>query len=65
MRRRFYSIILIVLLGFVFSPFAIVEGQFKESPESHLEFGLNTYRDGFLEPAIDAFRAYLKGVGEG
>ena len=42
-----------------------VEGQFKESPQSHFEFGLNTYQDGFLEPAIDAFRAYLKGIGKG
>ena len=65
MRRRFYFLTLFVLLGFVFSPFATVEGQFKESPQSHLEFGLNTYRDGFLEPAIDAFRAYLKGIGKG
>lgn len=63
MRRSLLMIAAFTLAGAVFWPFYAAQAQFKETPESHLEFGLNTYKDGFYEPAIDAFRAYLKGAG--
>ena len=63
MRRSLLIIAALILAGSALAPLSLVRAQFKETPQSHLEFGLNTYRDGFYEPAIDAFRAYLKGAG--
>ncbi len=65
MRRSFLTIAALVLAGAALAPISAVRAQFRETPQSHLEFGLNTYRDGFYEPAIDAFRAYLKAAGNG
>ena len=63
MRRSLLIIAVCILAGSTIAPTSSVRAQFKETPQSHLEFGLNTYRDGFYEPAIDAFRAYLKAAG--
>ena len=63
MRRSLLTIAAFVLAGSVFTPIPPAQAQFKETPQSRLEFGLNTFRDGFYEPAIDAFRAYLKAAG--
>ena len=63
MRRSLIVIAALILAGSVLGPFSAARGQFRETPKSHLEFGLNTFRDGFFEPAIDAFRAYLKAAG--
>ena len=64
MRRSLPVIAALTLAGAVFWPFCAARAQFEETPQSHLEFGLNTYRDGFYEPAVDAFRAYLKAAGK-
>ncbi len=64
MRRSLIVIAALILAGSVLGPFSAARGQFRETPQSHLEFGLNTFRDGFFEPAIDAFKAYLKAVGK-
>ena len=63
MRRSLLVIAALVLAGSALAPTAPARAQFQETPQSHLEFGLNTFRDGFYEPAIDAFRAYLKAAG--
>ncbi len=63
MRRSLFIIAAFFLAGSVLAPITPARAQFKETPQSHLEFGLNTYRDGFYEPAIDAFRDYLKAAG--
>ena len=63
MRRSLLVIAAFVLAGSALAPTTPVRAQFQETPQSHLEFGLNTYRDGFYEPAIDAFRAFLKAAG--
>ena len=63
MRRSLLVIAVFILAGSALAPISLVRAQFEETPQSHLEFGLNTYRDGFYEPAIDAFRAYLKAAG--
>ncbi len=65
MRRSLLIIAALVLAGSALAPVSAVQAQFKETPQSHLQFGLNTYKDGFYEPAIDAFRAYLKEAGDG
>lgn len=64
MRRSLLVIAALVLAGSALAPVSAVRAQFKETPQSHLEFGLNTFQDGFYEPAIDAFRAYLKAAGD-
>ena len=63
MRRSLFIIAALVLVWSALAPTTPARAQFRETPQSHLEFGLNTYRDGFYEPAIDAFRAYLKAAG--
>jgi len=63
MRRSLLIITAFILAGAVLAPVSPARAQFKETPQSHLEFGLNTFRDGFYEPSIDAFRAYLKTAG--
>ncbi|MDE0331567.1 MAG: tetratricopeptide repeat protein [Nitrospinae bacterium] len=63
MRRSLLVIAALVLAGSALAPTSPARAQFKETPQSHLEFGLNTFRDGFYDPAIDAFRAYLKAAG--
>ncbi len=63
MRHSIFSVVAFVLLGFVFLPFPLAQGQLSVRAQAHLEFGLKAYRDEFFEPAIDSFRAYLKRAG--
>ena len=63
MRPSLLIIAVCILAGSALAPVSLVRAQFTETPQTHLEFGLNTYRDGFYDPAIDAFRAYLKAAG--
>ncbi len=64
MRRSLLIFAVCILAGALLAPVSAVRAQFKETSQSHLQFGLNTYRDGFYDPAIDAFRAYLKEAGD-
>ncbi len=64
MRHSFFVIAAFILAWSVLAPISLTRAQFRETPQSHLEFGLNTYRDGFYEVAVDAFRAYLKEAGK-
>ena len=64
MRRSLLIIAVCILAVALLAPVSAVRAQFRETPQSHLQFGLNTYRDGFYDPAIDAFWAYLKAAGD-
>ena len=63
MRRSLFMVAISILAGSALAPISSARAQFKETPQSHLEFGLNTYRDGLYAPAIAAFNAYLKAAG--
>lgn len=64
MRASFPAAAALALCGLLLLPHAPARGQAKARARAHLEFGLNLYRDGFFEPAADAFRAYLDQAGE-
>lgn len=64
MRRSFPAAAAFALSGLLLLPLPPARGQARESPRSHLELGLNFYRDEFFGPAADAFRKYLDAAGE-